>query len=322
MIFFVISGFVLRLSLEHGPQKKSAAAGKFFVGRIFRMYPIVIFGVLLTAVLARWHTSAPGQADRPLTLPLFLANLLLLDVSINGTLWALQVELLMAPVIVGLYFLERSRGPRVLLGIAVVATALAFTNRWALWPPLSTNVFPFVLGMIVPTLGRRFALSLSKRAACLWTVGAVTTILLTRPCFGLYSRPSAIIEAYGAVILVSLVAYRFDIAGLRCLDARAFRLLGRSSGSYYVLHMATVPVVLAMATQLIPRAWSVLVPALVGCLVVAGWLVAMFPLAVSGFYLIEAPGIALGQRVLRLCRLNSRPVAQPGGKEIARKTAA
>ncbi len=322
MLFFVISGFVLRLSLEYGPQKVSPAAAKFFLARIFRVYPIVVFGVLLIAGLAVCQAASQGQIAIPFTVPQVLANMLLLDVSMNGVLWALQCEMLMVPVIFSLYFLERRCGPRVLLGIALVTTALAFRSHWAGWPPLSTNVFPFVLGMVVPTLGRRFALSLSKRAATFWALGTVAALLLPGPCFGLYSRYSAVTEAYAAVLFVSLVAYRHDLSLLKCLDVRGLRLLGLSSGSYYVLHMATLPMALAIATAIVPPTWSSNAPGLVGPLVIAAWLVGIAPLMVCISRLVEMPGIALGRRVIRFCRVEARPVAAPGPERVAARVAA
>jgi peptidoglycan/LPS O-acetylase OafA/YrhL len=250
-----------------------------------------------------------GQTARPLSTPRFVANLLLLDVSMNGTLWALQVELLMVPVILFLYFLERWLGPHILLGIALISTALAYSNRWAVWPPLSTNVFPFVLGMVIPTLGQRFAMRSSGRAGTCWAAGAVTALLLTHPCFGLYSRYSAVVEAYAAATLISLVAYRQDLSVFKCLDAKSLRLVGLASGSYYVLHMATIPAALAIAGALIPPTWSANAPALVGYLVVAAWLLALAPVAMCSYYLVESPGIALGRHVVRFCRLDSRPAS-------------
>ena len=322
MIFFVVSGFVLRVSLGYGPQNVSAAAAKFFLSRIFRIYPVVIFALLLTVVLAKCQILAPGPVFATLTMRQFVANLLLLDTSINGALWALQVELLMAPLIVSLYFLERCCGPRAILGLALVATGLAFKSGWAIWPPLSANLFAFVLGMVVPTIGRRVALDLSKRAATFLALGAVMALLLCGPCLGFFSRASAVVEAYAAVVLVSLVAYRFDVAMLNCLDARVLRRLGLASGSYYVLHMATAPAAIAVASALIPPLWSANVPAAVGFLVTATWLVGIVPLMVCSFYLIEAPGIGLGRRIMRYCRLDSHLAASPGSQQVATRLAA
>ena len=46
-----------------------------------------------------------------------VANMVLLKASINSTLWALQVEVLMAPIILLLFFVERAWGTRTLLAI-------------------------------------------------------------------------------------------------------------------------------------------------------------------------------------------------------------
>ena len=255
MIFFVISGFVLRISLEYGPRQVSAAAGKFALSRLFRIYPIVFFAVIATAIIYGGPVHGAGQAAPPLTAHLLFANLFLFDASMNGTLWALQVELLMAPVILLLYFLERRRGPRLLLGVALATTALAYWPHWAVWPPLGTNVFPFVLGMLVPTYGRRFVVSRSLNAATCWTIGMAAILVLTNPASGLFSRNSAVLEAYAATVLVSMVAYRLDVSVLKFLDAKPLRWLGLSSGSYYVLHMATLAAAMAIAGAIIPSAW-------------------------------------------------------------------
>ena len=297
MLFFVVSGFVLRLSLEYGPQQMPFAASKFLLGRLFRLYPVIIFGVVLTALLGTGNTQAVEQAGRPLTPSLLVANMLLLDVSMNGVYWALQVEMLMVPVILVLYLLERRTGAHVLLGIALCSTALAFGGDLGIWRPLAINVFPFILGMLIPSLGRRFTLGLPRRAATCCALGAIATLLLTRPCLGLYSRLSAVLEGYAAVVFVSLIVYRQDISIFKCLDMKALRLLGLASGSYYVLHMLTAGAGITLASALIPATWSVAVPALVVFLVLPPWLIAIAPLAWCSYYLIEAPGIAVGRRV-------------------------
>jgi peptidoglycan/LPS O-acetylase OafA/YrhL len=321
MVFFIISGFVLRLSLTHGPQQVRTAAPKFLLGRLFRIYPVVIFGVVVTALLPACRAFAHGDATQQLTLPLVVRNALLLDVSMNYSLWALQLELLMVPVIFSLYFLERNRGPGILAALALITTALAFSTRWALWPALSANLFAFLLGMLIPTFGRRFALGLSRRAAMSTTLAAILGLIIPRLCFGLYTRFSAVIEAYAAVVLVSLTAYRSEIALLKCLDARPLRLLGCASGSYYVLHMLTVPFMFALASALIPAGWSAASPALVGFLALVCWLVTLGPLALCSYYLVEAPGIALGQRVIRFCRLSAQPLPNPREMIVARRLA-
>ena len=319
MAFFVISGFVLRVSLGHGPKSVPAASAKFLIARAFRFYPIVAVGTAVAALVTAYLKGTDA-----LTPGLVVRNLLLLDVSLNPHLWALQVELLMVPVILAVFFAERRWGPYVVAAVAVAATGLSFSTRWAGWPPLSANLFAFALGMTVPTLGRRFAAGLSRRAATLYLVGAAVTVLSTGPVFGVYSRAASLIEAYVAAGAVSLMAYRPDVAALRALDARWLRRLGQASGSYYVLHMASIPAAMAVATAVVPADWSARAPGVVGVGVVAVWLAAVAPLMMTVSLLVEAPGIAAGRRVVRSLRLDSRPQreSRPVVPEVPERQAA
>jgi peptidoglycan/LPS O-acetylase OafA/YrhL len=297
MMFFVISGFVLRVSLQYGPQKPASAAFRFIVSRMFRIYPIVIFGTLVFALVNNWQIPAsPDHPARPFESLALIKHFLLLDVSLNTTLWALQVEVLMAPIIVSLYFVERRYGIRPILAFAIVTTALSFSKQWALWPPLSHCLFAFVVGILIPTLGRDLVTRLSPTLASRTLAGAALLMFLPTPLFGFYSQFSAVIETYAAAVLLGLIAYRTDLRGCYWLDSWPVRQLGLSSGSYYVLHMVTFPTAVTIASALIPMAWSQAAPIVVGVLVLTIWLAAIAPLAMASYYMIEAPGIALGRR--------------------------
>ena len=57
MFFFVVSGFVLRLALEHGPTATVPSLGRFAIARIFRFFPIVMAGTVVLAILSRIHLA-------------------------------------------------------------------------------------------------------------------------------------------------------------------------------------------------------------------------------------------------------------------------
>ena len=292
MVFFVISGFVLRVSLQYGPQDFAGAAVRFHVARFFRIYPIVIVGVLVAAVTYTFHAATPSP---PLAASTLFANLALLSVSLNNTLWAIQLEVVMAPLIVGLYFLERWRGPRALIVVAAATTLLAFGN-WAIWRPLSEYFFAFAVGMLLPTVGQRWASRLTRGATRWSLVAAALGLFLPWPLLGFYSKFSAIIEGYAAAALVTIVAYRMDVASLVWLDWRPVRLVGLASGSFYVLHMAVLPWIYPLVAGVIPSWFDLQLPALAGPLAILATLALYAPVAVLGYYFVEAPGIALGRR--------------------------
>jgi peptidoglycan/LPS O-acetylase OafA/YrhL len=152
MMFFVISGYVLRVSLQYGPQTWIDATRRFIIARAFRIYPIVIVGTLIAASVAGWQTGATADhAGAPLSLSTLLANMLLVDASINRTLWAMQLEVLMVPVILVCYFLERSYGTGPLIAAVIAASILSFTKRWTFWAPLSHHLCA-LLAFVPPML--------------------------------------------------------------------------------------------------------------------------------------------------------------------------
>jgi peptidoglycan/LPS O-acetylase OafA/YrhL len=307
MMFFVISGYVLRVSLQYGPQPWMTASRRFAIARAFRIYPIVIVGTLLAAWAAGWQIGPTAdRAGAPLSLSTLFANMLLFDASINSTLWALQLEVLMVPVILACYFLERSYGTAPLIAAVVATTALSFTKQWTFWPPLSHFMFAFLVGMLIPTVGATLAKRLPRAAAQKATIASACTLIAIGQILGFYSQFSTVAETYAAAALICLVTYRGDLKGAALLDSRMLRRAGLCSGSYYVLHMPLLPFFVAAAAFVVPPSWSATMPLGVGIMVVAVCLVAFVPLMLVSYHLIEAPGIALGQwindRVFRSLR--------------------
>jgi peptidoglycan/LPS O-acetylase OafA/YrhL len=296
MMFFVISGYVLRVSLRYGPQPWIAASRRFAVARAFRIYPIVIVGTLLAAWAAGWQIGATAdRAGAPPSLSTLVANMLLVEASINSTLWALQLEVLMVPVILAGYFLERAYGTGPLIAAAFVTTVLSFTKQWTFWPPLSHFLFAFLIGMLIPTVGATLAKRLPQASAQKALIASVCTLITVGQVLGFYSQLSTVAETYAAAALICLVTYRSDLKGAALLDSRMLRQAGLCSGSFYVLHMPLLPFFVAAAAPAVPPSWSAIMPLGAGILVVAACLIAFVPLMLASYHPIEAPGIALGK---------------------------
>lgn len=312
MAFFVISGFVLRVALAHGPQGIAPASVKFVVSRAFRVYPIIFLAVGLAAVFPMCQAGTPSVRD--FTLQQWIENLLLIDASVNGTLWALQVEMLMVPAILALYFAERSLGPNALRAIAIVTTGLAFIPTWAGWPPLSANFYSFVLGMMIPTIGKRIANRGSTLTGNAGSLVCLGFFLLPGPLLGTYSLFSAILEAYSAFVLVSYLSYRSDLIISKAMDLKSLQWLGLSTGSYYVLHMATIQPMMGLAN-------SLPLPASAGLGVLVLWLAALVPLCRASYKLVEAQGIAAGKWVNRKLQPPRRQEAEVGFVQTLRTAA-
>lgn len=289
MMFFVVSGFVLRLALEHAANSRGLAA-RFLVGRVFRIYPIALVALAVAALLPMCRVGIAAMELPHYGPANWLAAALLIDVAFNDTLWALQVELLAAPVILALFLMERRFGIRWLILATTAFTMLAFVPGWTISRPLSNTLFAFPLGMLVPTLGRRIVYAMNPAAATVSTLAATIVLLFCGPALGTYSIFSKVIEAYAAAWLVSVIVYRTELAAFRWLDVKPLAWIGQAAGSYYVMHMATIPLFLPFAAMVLPqRAWA-------GPAAIVLWLALLVPLARAGFVLVERPGMNLGRR--------------------------
>ncbi len=89
--FFLISGFVIPMSLER------LSAGRFVVARIFRLYPVWIACMAITAA-AFWIYALATSGSVPYSPQAWLTNLALVqewvgDAYINPVVWTLVIEL-------------------------------------------------------------------------------------------------------------------------------------------------------------------------------------------------------------------------------------
>jgi len=143
LLFFVHTSLVLMSSIE-----RNGVSGKwvrhFYLRRAFRIYPLAIVVVLLSALLRLPPHAVPITEANPSVPPTFttlFANLTLTQNlfvdgrDIQGVLWSLPLELQMYLVLpVAFLFARRSvRGTLVLFGLCIVA-ALAFPRMSEMIP--------------------------------------------------------------------------------------------------------------------------------------------------------------------------------------------
>ena len=133
--FFVISGFVLPLSLYRGRYRLRSHALTFVLKRIVRLDPPFIATIALTVALAYASTLAPGFAGAP---PSFTWTNILLHLGylnafvgqpwINPVFWTLAVEFQFY-ILIALAFPVLMAIPRPYRGVATVALG-ALTFAW------------------------------------------------------------------------------------------------------------------------------------------------------------------------------------------------
>lgn len=301
--FFVLSGYVLFLSLERADNRARDGIA-FAVRRFFRIYPAAAGTVLFMTLV--YFTTGLGLDPPSFDLAPVVRNLLLLSVSIDGVMWTLQVEFLAVPLIFLVYLMGRRFGPVAIYTAAIVLSIMIYWRPWYTLlalpsgPPRAAFMYAFIYGMAAFDLSKRLR-TVSWRMTA-FGLGVATPLFFAAP-FLSYRYGDLIQAGCAATIIVGLVS-RNKGWWTDFLRLPQLRFLGRVSYSFYLLHPLTLAVIWYM-----PETFGKIIAAGVPLplLCVFLWVATsavMLPLAQLSYRFIELPGLALGRTVLSL--YNSR----------------
>ena len=147
-LFFVISGFVLKLSLHRMQnERRPLIALRFALNRCFRIYPAAILVILLFAVVEPWAVLH-GLSHRPWTE--IFSNALLLQSTMDWPTWSLRVEMAATPIIIAACFLRARWGVAALALCCAALAALSFARSLYLDDMIGRYLFMFIAGMLLP----------------------------------------------------------------------------------------------------------------------------------------------------------------------------
>lgn len=283
VLFFALSGYVLGRSLEKQGLTPAQAFVPYVVRRTFRIYPVCIAVAALVYLLF------------PITMHQMIGAMTLTDISANGVLWSLQVELLGSLVIFVIWALNRR---------ALIAALLAFyayffwkVPTWALIAPAQFVAFPaaFVLGFIIPSV--RNSVWRSRTLLC----GALCVLLLSDLLMG-RTWHTRIGQILGAFALVGCLHGR----PIAWLNSKPIQFAGLVSYPFYLIQLFVAVYCDRWVESIAPHAsilWKIVL--LCGTSIPIALAVA---LAIT--VAIERPGIRLGSALLALSfPRHSRPSA-------------
>lgn len=152
MLFFLVSGYIIPASLERRGDVRA-----FWLGRAFRIYPVVILVALASlVVLPRSHAVVAGSAFAHPLLALAGNGLLLQDLmgvgNALGVMWTLTYEMVFYYFVTALFVCGRHRRSAS-LAVGFAAAALLLGGRLALSTisvdPASTRHLVLAVGTVV-----------------------------------------------------------------------------------------------------------------------------------------------------------------------------
>jgi peptidoglycan/LPS O-acetylase OafA/YrhL len=291
MLFFLISGFVIPLSLE-----RSGSLAKFWHSRIFRLFPAYWLTIAVSLISFAFGISVidPAIAAQLRTghgLWPMLANLAMVQFFVGvhdfrGVFWTLDLELVFYLVISALFLLKWNRDVVRLTYASAILLALSGLASLALHHRLPIGGLTLVLVTSVGLLAYRLREGQISPRQTLAPIVAFSAALLFAAWVG-YVRLAkgqatdvpfpALLTSYALSMAVFWSACQWG----KILQSPAMAWLGRISYSVYLLHVSVIAALGFLPP--IPRALLALV--------------LILSTAELSYKYVEQPGVELGRRL-------------------------
>lgn len=191
MVFFLVSGYIIPISLERRGEVRA-----FWIGRFFRLYPMYLLVVVLVLTMSPW-VPVREQVPRDLSAVAGHATMLLDVVHLGGladTMWTLSYEMVFYLLVTALFVLgvhRRSGTLAVAFGVVGVVAGLVLSA-----PPLGGPWPAYVSGVVFP-LGMACLIGGRFRGAAACVLGVMAVVLTVFAGF---------VPWLGAVILAVMFA--------------------------------------------------------------------------------------------------------------------
>lgn len=287
-LFFVLSGFVLTLSLDRSQGALPIKSAKFFLRRFLRIYPPMFVNLLLMAGVI-CLLAFIGWTDRFVTLNDLGRNLLLQDFQINGVTWTMPLELLAAPLLLANWFLGKCLGLVSQFVLLLLAFLMPFTPSLIAISPMAIFSCCFLLGAFVariPLLPPGHPLLKILPAM---EILALVVMLNSRFLLGYTTSWNLVLESVGSAILIGSIARYPTSLAYRFLAAPALCWLGRVSFSFYLYHPIPLLIVFAGLEKFIDPKALAAHPISFSVVIAILSVAAAIPLAAVAYRYIEKP---------------------------------
>lgn len=263
IVFFVLSGLVLTRSLR----RRDDGLPAYLVRRAFRLLPVAIVSALIIGLLtpaSTWSQIA-GAA-------------VLYDTSLNGVLWTLQIEVWGSLWIYAAAIARRTHPALFCALLAITAAVSYFDHR-----PVPLFMSAFALGAIIDDLP---AIAVNRLTAVFGLLALMTADFMLGPGFTMRCW-----QMGGAFLVVAYLARN----SMWLTSNRFAHFLGLVSYPFYLLHLAGALIAIkigARPASLDPfLLWALYSVASISIALALAWITHLA---------VEAPGMAVGEKVKRL----------------------
>jgi peptidoglycan/LPS O-acetylase OafA/YrhL len=312
-LFFIISGFVIALTLDASPTPLN-----FIRRRFCRLWPALTFWAIVAFVLLS-VSSSPFAQHRPHWFDL-LPSLTLIPGAVfapffpqidlvNGTYWTLLVEVQFYLVAAAIFFVGSRKNLARNLVIFTIANLLVRAAILKNLPASEPLYHIFVLTSFMPwfAAGAIFYEWFEQKMRPVMAVTMVIAMFLIiarSATFASIDRPATTIIAISAGLFFPFILISAHSPAIGLIQNEVFRRIGRWSYSIYLLHF---PIGMVAISE-IPKSWPFIMQILLVTFVFFG---AVFLGALSFTYVETLGSKWLDRKLLSLWHRPSGP-ANPG----------
>jgi peptidoglycan/LPS O-acetylase OafA/YrhL len=290
MIFFVLSGLVLHLSLQREPAGSLLSiTTRFTVQRLCRILPAVIVCMLAIYAVSKAYLFLGLSGFPQVTADQLWRNALLVQITIHGPSGSVQTELAAIPILLACFFISRRFGSLALVlcflfAIIQIQYPILLFRYANLWP--SGCVFVGGMLLALPEARSWFARIGPGTAAA-----NLCFFMICRHVVPNQSITALVAQTISCVILVGTTAYATLPLLTAVLQSKAVQFLGRTSYSLYLLNVFVLLCLWSIPDLSTPTRYAVEIGMLVG----SASLLITLPLAYASERWVERTGIALGR---------------------------
>ncbi|HEU0089478.1 MAG TPA: acyltransferase [Pseudonocardiaceae bacterium] len=288
--FFLASGFVVTpIALRQGH-------ARFAVNRIFRIYPLLAFAILLAAgaILIGLHPieTVPVGAVTPMTV---LTNITLVNYVIHpqmvllGVTWTLAVEVIFYLLLISLLPVFR-RAPWLAIALQLMLIEAVMLTRHEFGPSYAQFAFSMALTTL-PIIGQIIWAGHTGRLSG-WVAAGYVGVAWWMFVWAKDQEVGHIEAGYPTAVALAILLFLLGLFGeSHIMQRRAWTFLSERTYSIYLMHGITVFVVLDALYGRLPL-----------------WLAVVLALAVTAgavevsYKLVERPSTVLGRSVARSLR--------------------
>lgn len=249
LLFFVLSGFVLRQSLERRGGSFIGTAVDFILSRAWRLYPALVLCMAGYYALSSLYAFAGWPGFPAPDLEATLLNAALLKTVLHGPSTTLQGEMLAIPFILATFIAYRRLGSIGLMA-CLAFSIFAFDNPQMLVVPLpNMNVWlpAFLFGMLVADTRLAEFFRHSSDSA----LNLLLALFLGLRMFAYFNASTtSLAQIFLSGALVACVFHadpRFAL--VRLLNSPPLQFLGRISYSLYLLNVLVLLVIWSLVDR-------------------------------------------------------------------------